>query len=175
MSKLLHSDYITYSFPSSLISLRGFYSSGQSVSISAENNKCSSSDVYLTGAVNHNNSKALHAWTVITVLTLVCLYHEDDAELWNFTLDGIEELDVPAGGPPRELRPSTPSNHHMQTRSKTPQRGASRPPGVLSDSRPPQQYYQGRPGKVSEAVSASVSLFLNSAGLKLIWTFSTFR
>ncbi|XP_062276761.1 DNA repair protein RAD52 homolog isoform X1 [Scomber scombrus] len=54
-------------------------------------------------------------------------YLADDPELWNFTLDGIEELDVPADGlPSKGLRPSTPGNHQMQTRSKTPQRA---PPG----------------------------------------------
>ncbi|KAM9352683.1 DNA repair protein RAD52 homolog [Symphorus nematophorus] len=54
----------------------------------------------------------------------------DDPELWNFTLDGIEELDVPAGDAPpsRGSRPSTPGNHHMHTRSKTPQRAPGRPP-----------------------------------------------
>ncbi|XP_058500988.1 DNA repair protein RAD52 homolog [Solea solea] len=53
----------------------------------------------------------------------------DDPEMWNFTLDGIEDLDVPTARPPStELRPSTPGNHQMQTRSKTPQRPPGRPP-----------------------------------------------
>ncbi|XP_039988858.1 DNA repair protein RAD52 homolog isoform X2 [Xiphias gladius] len=56
-------------------------------------------------------------------------YLADDPEIWDFTLDGIEELDVPKGGPPsRGLRPSTPGSHRMQTRSKTPQRPPGRPP-----------------------------------------------
>lgn len=56
-------------------------------------------------------------------------YLADDPELWNFTLDGIEALDAPTSGPPTSgSRPSTPSNHHMQTRSKTPQRAPARPP-----------------------------------------------
>ncbi|XP_031173821.1 DNA repair protein RAD52 homolog isoform X1 [Sander lucioperca] len=83
-------------------------------------------------------------------------YLTDDPELWDFTLDGIEELDVPAGGQPsraKPLRPSTPSNHLMQTRSKTPQRAPGRPP----DEAPPysggqdraqhQNQYQARPGE----------------------------
>ncbi|KAM6936913.1 DNA repair protein RAD52 homolog [Xenentodon cancila] len=79
----------------------------------------------------------------------------DDPKLWDFTLDGTEELDVPGGGPaPVGLRPSTPGNHHMQTRSKTPQRALSGPPDVPSNGREqvqapyrPQQQYQGRPGE----------------------------
>ncbi|XP_045892790.1 DNA repair protein RAD52 homolog [Micropterus dolomieu] len=55
-------------------------------------------------------------------------YLADDPEFWDFTLDGIEELDVPAGAPStRGLRPGTPGNHQMQTRSKTPQRAPGRP------------------------------------------------
>ncbi|XP_067357568.1 DNA repair protein RAD52 homolog isoform X2 [Channa argus] len=56
-------------------------------------------------------------------------FSRGDPELWDFTLDGIEELDVPTVVPPcRGLRPSTPGNHQMLTRSKTPQRAPSRPP-----------------------------------------------
>uniref|UniRef100_UPI003AAFF992 DNA repair protein RAD52 homolog n=1 Tax=Centroberyx gerrardi TaxID=166262 RepID=UPI003AAFF992 len=56
-------------------------------------------------------------------------YLAEDPELWDFTLDGIEELDVPAGAPPSTgPRPGTPGNHQMQTRSKTPQRDPSHPP-----------------------------------------------
>ncbi|KAK2867269.1 hypothetical protein QQF64_022952 [Cirrhinus molitorella] len=50
-------------------------------------------------------------------------YLADDPELWDFTLDGIDMLDDPAAGsaeaPPR---PTTPNQHKMMTRSKTPQR-----------------------------------------------------
>ncbi|XP_074534368.1 DNA repair protein RAD52 homolog [Halichoeres trimaculatus] len=85
-------------------------------------------------------------------------YLTDDPELWNFTLDGIEELDAPAGGPSsRMLRPSTPGNHKMQTRSKTPQRSLGRPPDeapsynrgqCMAQSRPHfQNQYQSRPGE----------------------------
>lgn len=81
----------------------------------------------------------------------------DDPELWDFTLDGIEELDVPAGGPsPRGTRPRTPGSHQMQTRSKTPQRGPNRSPEAPSTSRhahyrpPHNNHHQGRP---SEAFS----------------------
>ncbi|XP_040019961.1 DNA repair protein RAD52 homolog isoform X1 [Gasterosteus aculeatus] len=63
----------------------------------------------------------------------------DDPELWDFSLDGIDLLDVPA---PRGLVPGTPSNHKMLTRSKTPQRDAGRPPH--------QNQYPAQPG---EAVS----------------------
>ncbi|XP_072291122.1 DNA repair protein RAD52 homolog isoform X2 [Eucyclogobius newberryi] len=52
----------------------------------------------------------------------------DDPDLWDFTLEGVDELVVPAEGLSRGARPSTPSNHHMQTRSKTPQKPPSRPP-----------------------------------------------
>ncbi len=70
----------------------------------------------------------------------------DDPELWDFTLDGIEELDVPAGGPPsRVLRPSTPGNHQMQTRSKTPQRAAGRPPDEAPSNSGGQDRAQFRP------------------------------
>ncbi|XP_035521114.1 DNA repair protein RAD52 homolog [Morone saxatilis] len=86
-------------------------------------------------------------------------YLADDPELWDFTLDGIEEVDVPADGPPsRGLRPSTPGNHQMQTRSKTPQRAPGRPPEEAPSysrgqdwalSRPQHQnQYQARPGEV---------------------------
>uniref|UniRef100_A0A3Q2FLX6 DNA repair protein RAD52 homolog n=1 Tax=Cyprinodon variegatus TaxID=28743 RepID=A0A3Q2FLX6_CYPVA len=47
----------------------------------------------------------------------------DDPELWDFTLDGMEELDAPTG-----TRPRTPGNHQMLTRSKTPQRASERSP-----------------------------------------------
>ncbi|XP_061780267.1 DNA repair protein RAD52 homolog [Nerophis lumbriciformis] len=43
----------------------------------------------------------------------------DDPDFWNFTLDGIEELEVSRG---RGSGLSTPRSHKMQTRSKTPQR-----------------------------------------------------
>ncbi|KAM9854437.1 DNA repair protein RAD52 homolog [Aulostomus maculatus] len=70
----------------------------------------------------------------------------DDPELWDFTLDGIEELDVPTAGPPsRGPKPSTPGNHQMQTRSKTPQR--TPPHEAPSYSRGPDRaQYQTRPG-----------------------------
>ncbi|KAK0141906.1 DNA repair protein RAD52 [Merluccius polli] len=65
-------------------------------------------------------------------------HHEDDPELWDFTLEGIEDLNGPAGGEaPRDLRPSTPGNHQMQTRSMTPQRGPTCP-GRPPDRGPPQ-------------------------------------
>ena len=52
----------------------------------------------------------------------------DDPELWNFTLEGIEELNGPAEGEfSRGLRPSPPGNHQMQTRSMTPQRESTTP------------------------------------------------
>ncbi|KAG7281871.1 hypothetical protein CRUP_031120 [Coryphaenoides rupestris] len=55
-------------------------------------------------------------------------HHEDDPELWDFTLEGIEELNGPEGGEAsRGPRPSTPGSHQMQTRSMTPQRGPTCP------------------------------------------------
>ncbi|KAK5614472.1 hypothetical protein CRENBAI_022583 [Crenichthys baileyi] len=74
----------------------------------------------------------------------------DDPELWDFTLDGIEELDVPTGAAsPRGTRPRTPGNHQMQTRSKTPQRASDRNPEVQSTSRVQHysSHHQGRPGE----------------------------
>ncbi|XP_021455904.2 DNA repair protein RAD52 homolog isoform X1 [Oncorhynchus mykiss] len=73
----------------------------------------------------------------------------DNPELWDFTLDGIQELEAPAGGPSStssSLQPSTPGgSHQMLTRSKTPQRGASpslRPP-VRPHEPPPHGQVQG--------------------------------
>ncbi|XP_032379971.1 DNA repair protein RAD52 homolog isoform X2 [Etheostoma spectabile] len=80
-------------------------------------------------------------------------YLTDDPELWDFTLDGIEELDVPVGGPPSRAKPLTPSNHLMQTRSKTPQRAPGRPPDEApsysggQDRAQHQNQYQARPGE----------------------------
>ncbi|KAM4734945.1 DNA repair protein RAD52 homolog [Anableps anableps] len=82
-------------------------------------------------------------------------HSSDDPELWDFTLDGIEELDVPADAPsPQGSRPRTPGNHQMQTRSKTPQRASTRSPEPQSTSREHSHYrlqhnshYQGRPGE----------------------------
>ncbi|XP_069558136.1 DNA repair protein RAD52 homolog isoform X2 [Brachyistius frenatus] len=73
-------------------------------------------------------------------------YLGDDPGLWDFTLDGIEELNVPAGGPQsRGLRPGTPGNHRMQTRSKTPQRAPGRPPEAPSYGPQHQNQCQQRP------------------------------
>lgn len=90
---------------------------------------------YLAGAVIHQQRAfSTHTWKVLIApvkesLTLLLFSSEGDTELWDFTLDGIEVLDVAAGGPScRGLRPSTPGNHQMQTRSKTPQRPPGRPP-----------------------------------------------
>ncbi|KAM9816318.1 DNA repair protein RAD52 homolog [Syngnathus typhle] len=58
----------------------------------------------------------------------------DDLELWNFSLNGTVEPDVPSGA----SCPSTPSRHTMQTRRKTPQRSAVRAPELQ------QQQSQGR-------------------------------
>ncbi|XP_040894261.1 DNA repair protein RAD52 homolog isoform X2 [Toxotes jaculatrix] len=85
-------------------------------------------------------------------------YLADDPEIWDFTLDGIEELDVPTGEPlSRGLRPSTPRSHQMQTRSQTPQRPPRRPPDEApsysrgqdrTQYRPQHQnQYQMRPGE----------------------------
>ncbi|XP_029953042.1 DNA repair protein RAD52 homolog isoform X2 [Salarias fasciatus] len=86
-------------------------------------------------------------------------YQADDPELWDFTLDGLEDIDVPAGGAALGgSRPSTPGSHQMQTRSKTPQRGPGRPPEAPSSGRRhepaqyrPQHYNhcQGRPAAMS--------------------------
>ncbi|XP_043084722.1 DNA repair protein RAD52 homolog isoform X2 [Puntigrus tetrazona] len=54
---------------------------------------------------------------------------QDDPELWDFTLDGIDMLDDPGSGSAEPPRPTTPSQHKMTTRSKTPQRAQYlRPP-----------------------------------------------
>ncbi|XP_065148018.1 DNA repair protein RAD52 homolog isoform X1 [Paramisgurnus dabryanus] len=53
----------------------------------------------------------------------------DDPELWDFTLEGIDMLDDAGGSSSEPPRPTTPSEHKMVTRSKTPQRGQYlRPP-----------------------------------------------
>ncbi|XP_016306609.1 DNA repair protein RAD52 homolog isoform X2 [Sinocyclocheilus anshuiensis] len=54
---------------------------------------------------------------------------QDDPELWDFTLDGIDMLGDPATGSTGPPCPTTPSQHKMMTRSKTPQRAQYlRPP-----------------------------------------------
>lgn len=54
---------------------------------------------------------------------------QDDPELWDFTLDGIDMLDNHGTGSTEPPRPTTPSQHKMTTRSKTPQRVQNlRPP-----------------------------------------------
>ncbi|XP_016425264.1 DNA repair protein RAD52 homolog isoform X1 [Sinocyclocheilus rhinocerous] len=56
-------------------------------------------------------------------------YLADDPELWDFTLDGIDMLGDPATGSTEPPCPTTPSQHKMMTRSKTPQRAQYlRPP-----------------------------------------------
>nr|XP_005163114.1 DNA repair protein RAD52 homolog isoform X1 [Danio rerio] len=49
-------------------------------------------------------------------------YMADDPEMWDFTLDGIDMLDDPSTRSTDPPRPSTPNQHTMTTRSKTPQR-----------------------------------------------------
>ncbi|XP_040927259.1 DNA repair protein RAD52 homolog isoform X2 [Betta splendens] len=80
----------------------------------------------------------------------------DDPELWNFALDGTDEMDASTDRPySRGSRPSTPGNHQMLTRSKTPQRGPGRPPdeapsysrGQDGPEYRPQNQYRARPGE----------------------------
>ncbi|XP_022057453.1 DNA repair protein RAD52 homolog isoform X1 [Acanthochromis polyacanthus] len=71
----------------------------------------------------------------------------DDPELWDFTLDGIEEPGVSSA-----FRPGTPGNHKMQTRSKTPQRPSEASSYIRGhDQHRPQHHnqHQGRPGNGS--------------------------
>ncbi|XP_061532529.1 DNA repair protein RAD52 homolog [Phycodurus eques] len=72
----------------------------------------------------------------------------DDPELWNFTLN-FEGSDTPN----RELRPSTPNNHKMQTRSKTPQRSSATVPEEQQS--PP---HQARPVETSSPYRAGQSM-----------------
>ncbi|XP_055012020.1 DNA repair protein RAD52 homolog isoform X1 [Boleophthalmus pectinirostris] len=81
-----------------------------------------------TGGANKNHSSGDCRVPMSTPPIPQKEYLADDPELWDFTLDGMDELVVPAEGPSRGDRPSTPSNHHMQTRSKTPQRPPGTPP-----------------------------------------------
>ncbi|KAI9529958.1 hypothetical protein NQZ68_008197 [Dissostichus eleginoides] len=70
----------------------------------------------------------------------------DDPALWDFSLDAIDGLDVPADDPhPKGLRPSTPSSHKMYTRSKTPQRAPDRAPSYSGAQDPAQ--CQAGPGE----------------------------
>ncbi|XP_034031516.1 DNA repair protein RAD52 homolog isoform X2 [Thalassophryne amazonica] len=74
----------------------------------------------------------------------------DDPDLWAFTLDGIEDLDVPADDSlSRELKPSTPRSHQMQTRSKTPQTAQTAPTGKVSTVGAGQNQHRSRPGEAS--------------------------
>ncbi|XP_034391435.1 DNA repair protein RAD52 homolog isoform X2 [Cyclopterus lumpus] len=66
----------------------------------------------------------------------------DDPELWDFTLDGVDLLDGPNS---IALVPSTPGNHTMQTRSKTPLRDPGRPPDEAPSYRGGQERVQYRP------------------------------
>ncbi|XP_061628559.1 DNA repair protein RAD52 homolog isoform X2 [Phyllopteryx taeniolatus] len=72
----------------------------------------------------------------------------DDPELWNFPLN-FEESDTPD----RELRPSTPNNHKMLTRSKTPQRSSATVP--VPEQQPP---HQDRPVEASSPYRAGRSM-----------------
>eukprot|EP00064_Thunnus_orientalis_P014402 superscaffoldBa00002493_g14446 len=127
-------------------------------SAAAAHRKPCSRDECLAGAVTHHQ-RAQHIIRLsLPSCNSVFCFSADDPELWDFTLDGIEELDVPADGTPsRGLRPSTPGNHQMQTRSKTPQRAPGRPPDEASwysrgqdqtQHRPQQQNHnQAKPGE----------------------------
>ncbi|KAJ8003050.1 hypothetical protein DPEC_G00165330 [Dallia pectoralis] len=90
----------------------------------------------------------------------------DDPDLWDFTLDGIEELDT-GGSASSLLQPSTPGgSHQMLTRSKTPQRlpvGSHEPQAHgrshgahHSQFRPPNPY-QHQPPRTSETGQGEVS------------------
>lgn len=111
----------------------------------------------------------------------------DDPELWDFTLDRIDELNGPEGGEAsRGPRPSTPGNHQMQTRSMTPQRGPTcpgRPPDRAplqgsptyshqAPGQPNPQYTnlkpnhpQGKPGKTCICVRVCVCIVSNCVSL----------
>ncbi|CAL1592115.1 unnamed protein product [Knipowitschia caucasica] len=71
-------------------------------------------------------------------------YSADDPELWDFTLEGADEFLAPVEGPSRGPHPSTPSNHQMQTRSKTPQRPPCRPPEQTHSGQYREQHPQSR-------------------------------
>lgn len=70
-------------------------------------------------------------------------FSSDDPELWDFTLEGIEMLDNPTRESSGLPRPSTPSEHTMVTRSKTPQRSTSLRPQLQPHDH---QVYQGQGG-----------------------------
>lgn len=126
----------------------------------AGHRKPSSRDEYLAGAISrHQRAQCTpHLLPALSLSATGLSFSADDPEFWDFTLDGIEELDVPAGAPStRGLRPGTPGNHQMQTRSKTPQRAPGRPTDEASSySRGQDQsrfqhpfQYQARTGEVS--------------------------
>ncbi|XP_007252931.3 DNA repair protein RAD52 homolog isoform X1 [Astyanax mexicanus] len=75
-----------------------------------------------SGPINHSTP---NGHTVLTKEE----YLADDPELWDFTMDGIDMLDDLAKESSGAPQPSTPGEHTMVTRSKTPLRTASlRPP-----------------------------------------------
>ncbi|XP_051978757.1 DNA repair protein RAD52 homolog isoform X2 [Xyrauchen texanus] len=81
------------------------------------------------------------------------LHSKQDPEIWDFTLDGIDMLDDPTGGSSEPSRPTTPSQHKMMTRSKTPQRAQPlRPPAQPQGHVVPQG--QGGSGQFRLSVGA---------------------
>uniref|UniRef100_H3D3J1 DNA repair protein RAD52 homolog n=1 Tax=Tetraodon nigroviridis TaxID=99883 RepID=H3D3J1_TETNG len=73
------------------------------------------------------------------------VFCSNDPEIWDFTLEGMEEPngDADAGSPLLGgRRPSTPGSHSMQTRSKTPQRGPAGRERGPPRPHPPNQYHQ---------------------------------
>ncbi len=89
-------------------------------------------------------------------------HFSDDPELWDFTLDGIDMLDNHGTGSTEPPRPTTPSQHKMTTRSKTPQRVQNlRPPAQPPGHAVPQG--QGRYGQYRS------SDMTTTAGAGTVW------
>ncbi|KAG9272389.1 hypothetical protein AMEX_G13381 [Astyanax mexicanus] len=105
----------------------------------------------------------------------------DDPELWDFTMDGIDMLDDLAKESSGAPQPSTPGEHTMVTRSKTPQRTASlRPPVRPQDPvvhrgqikhthyQPPAQIITGARGTSKEHLYGSTLRCYISCLIKII-------
>lgn len=84
-------------------------------------------------------------------------HFSDDPELWDFTLDGIDMLNDHGTGSTEPPRPTTPSQHKMMTRSKTPQRAQYlRPPAQPQGHAVPQGQYRSSDMRTTAGAAGTV-------------------